>query len=257
MSNLGHATAALAGPRPADDTSRGPALLVSVRNPDEADTAIRGGADWIDVKEPSRGPLGAADSAMVAAVVDRVAGGLPVSAAGGELLERPHDRASVDAARPGVRFVKFGLAGCVDRADWPQLWRTAQAQARPTELIAVVYADWQRARAPVPADVLRLAREAGSPALLVDTYDKSAGSLFDAWPAAELADWVRTVRNAGVPLALAGSLRGPLVGQAALLAPDWIAVRGAACSAGRCGTINGSRVAAVRAAIERVITANA
>ena len=35
--------------------------LVSVRSPEEALAALEGGADLIDVKEPSRGPLGAAD----------------------------------------------------------------------------------------------------------------------------------------------------------------------------------------------------
>ena len=35
-----------------------PGLLVSVRSAAEAATALAGGADLIDVKEPSRGPLG-------------------------------------------------------------------------------------------------------------------------------------------------------------------------------------------------------
>ena len=37
-----------------------PQLLVSVRNPEEALLAVRGGADIVDVKEPSAGPLGMA-----------------------------------------------------------------------------------------------------------------------------------------------------------------------------------------------------
>jgi len=35
-----------------------PGLLVSVRSADEVDDALAGGADLIDVKEPSRGALG-------------------------------------------------------------------------------------------------------------------------------------------------------------------------------------------------------
>ena len=38
-----------------------PGLLVSVRSADEAIAALAGGADVIDVKEPNRGALGAAD----------------------------------------------------------------------------------------------------------------------------------------------------------------------------------------------------
>ncbi len=39
-------------------------LLVSVRSAAEAEIALSAGADLIDVKEPSRGSLGAADPAV-------------------------------------------------------------------------------------------------------------------------------------------------------------------------------------------------
>src|SRR5205085_11196960 len=52
-----------------------PKLLVSVRSAAEATLALRGGADWIDVKDPTRGSLGAATMATicdVAAVLDQL-----------------------------------------------------------------------------------------------------------------------------------------------------------------------------------------
>ena len=39
--------------------ARFPRLLVSVRNSREAIDALAGGADWIDLKEPANGTLGA------------------------------------------------------------------------------------------------------------------------------------------------------------------------------------------------------
>jgi len=76
-------------------------LLVSVRDAAEARTAVEAGADLIDVKEPARGPLGAADVEVVERVVAEVAGRLPLSAALGELLAwRP--RAAADGSRVGV-----------------------------------------------------------------------------------------------------------------------------------------------------------
>ena len=39
-------------------------LLVSVRSAAEAEIALHGGADLIDVKEPTRGSLGRADGAI-------------------------------------------------------------------------------------------------------------------------------------------------------------------------------------------------
>ena len=64
-----------------------PGLLVSVRNANEARTALSAGADVIDVKEPNRGPLGAADIGEIAAIVEAVQSRVPVTAAMGELWE--------------------------------------------------------------------------------------------------------------------------------------------------------------------------
>jgi len=64
-----------------------PGLLVSVRGPNEVEAAVQGGASLIDVKEPNRGALGQADDDVIAAVVKRVAGRQPVSAALGELID--------------------------------------------------------------------------------------------------------------------------------------------------------------------------
>ncbi|MES1213307.1 MAG: (5-formylfuran-3-yl)methyl phosphate synthase, partial [Singulisphaera sp.] len=47
-------------------------LLVSVRDANEARDALLGGADLIDLKEPTRGSLGRVDSAMIGEVVAQV-----------------------------------------------------------------------------------------------------------------------------------------------------------------------------------------
>jgi hypothetical protein len=62
-------------------------LLVSVRNAAEAEEALAGGADIIDVKEPSRGPLGRADAQNARDVIQTVSGRRLVSVALGELAE--------------------------------------------------------------------------------------------------------------------------------------------------------------------------
>ncbi|MEK6259990.1 MAG: (5-formylfuran-3-yl)methyl phosphate synthase, partial [Planctomycetota bacterium] len=59
--------------RLATDASRRPRLLVSVRSPEEALAAIEGGADILDVKEPTRGSLGMANIEIIAAIARRVA----------------------------------------------------------------------------------------------------------------------------------------------------------------------------------------
>src|SRR5262249_6225382 len=46
-----------------------PRLLVSVRDVREAEAALAGGADLIDIKEPAHGPLGRADDAVIEFIV--------------------------------------------------------------------------------------------------------------------------------------------------------------------------------------------
>ena len=92
--------------------SQSPGLLVSVRNVTEALTALEAGADVIDVKEPTRGSLGAADSATLAAIAQAVGGRAPVTAALGELT----DLATPTALR---RLRRFPRASSCSRLAWP------------------------------------------------------------------------------------------------------------------------------------------
>ena len=60
-------------------------LLVSVRSADEVAAALAGGADLIDVKEPSKGSLAPAEAEVVAAVIEAVGGKVPVNNLGAKL----------------------------------------------------------------------------------------------------------------------------------------------------------------------------
>src|SRR5947209_20487137 len=48
-----------------------PRLLVSVRNVAEAEAALAGGCDVLDLKEPGRGAMGMADISTIEAVLER------------------------------------------------------------------------------------------------------------------------------------------------------------------------------------------
>jgi uncharacterized protein (UPF0264 family) len=207
-------------------------LLVSVRSAAEAVAALEGGADLIDVKEPSRGSLGRADDETVRAVVEVVAGRRPVSAALGELLDDPEPR-----PLPGVTFVKWGLSGCNDEPTWQERWDEACTRWRQFNpgcaAVAVAYADWHRPGAPLPGGILCFAESRGLPAVLIDTWNKDGGTLLD-WLECDYLEFLSQYsRKAGVKLALAGSLTAKEIEQLRGLAPDWFAVRGAACRGGR------------------------
>jgi len=215
-------------------------LLVSVRNPQEALAALDGGADLIDVKEPHRGALGAADREVVAAVVRTIAGRVPTSAALGELvaLEADQPTASTGSALT-TNFVKIGLSGCTRWHDWPRRWQAALSTL-PGDIqrVAVVYADWESCGAPEPFAVLRHAVEIGCAAILVDTYEKTRGGLVDLWNLAYLARYLAAVRSERLLTVVAGSLQAPTLASVASLRPDYVAVRGAVCRGDRTGAID-------------------
>ena len=228
---------------------RVPELLVSVRSADEARAALAGGAALIDVKEPAHGPRGRASDVVIAGVVAAVAGRRPVSAALGEWAD-----AAPEPKVAGLTFIKRGLAGS-HRSDWRA---SSWWPDRPPERVVVAYADWQCAQAPPVEDVVEFALARPGGTLLLDTHCKAPSPSLARPPT--LLDWLdvewltslcRRCEQAGVRIALAGSLG---VGEITTLRgarPTWFAVRGAACDGGtRDGAVCTERVRALVRLIE-------
>lgn len=232
-----------------------PRVLISVRNVVEAEEALAGGATLLDVKEPSRGPLGAADDTVLRAIADAVRGRALLSAACGELLE-----VSQLPELNGYWAAKVGLAGCASVAGWPErleslmaalsrghpvparqfagfdsLFAAGESPARRNRIgrgaivVPVAYADADRANAPTVPTVLEVVLARHWPAVMIDTCCKDGACLFDYVTPEFLADWAGRLRRDAIILALAGSLR---VEHAALLkeiGPAIVAFRSAAC----------------------------
>jgi uncharacterized protein (UPF0264 family) len=220
-------------------------LLVSVRSVAEAEAALAGGAALLDIKEPRRGPLGAADLSVLQAILKQVAGRRPVSAALGELPEQPHP-----PVFPGLQWVKYGLAGW-QRRPWRQHldWLRQHWRAEWPRLVLAAYADWQQAQAPPVAQVVDYLLHLPGACLLLDTFGKQALRPGQAPPTLlhwlsldQLAAWCQQCRQAGVSLALAGSLGPSELMTLRAVQPDWLGVRRAACTGGRWGQISAARV---------------
>lgn len=228
-------------------------LLVSVRSAIEAEAALAGGASIIDVKEPSRGPLGRADGSVWREVRLAVPASIPVSVALGELNEwlEPSRLEIPGDLWAGIAFRKLGLSDA--GPGWIDQWRDLRerpapiAVSRPGEprerpsWVAVVYLDWEKARAPDPDTVIRAAGEMEDcSGVLFDTWDKSGRTGVDSrWER-----WIARVRALGRFVALAGSMDAPAIRRLRYLEPDVFAVRGAACRGGdRHAAIDPERVA--------------
>ena len=224
-------------------------LLVSVRSRGEAEAALLGGAEWIDVKEPSRGPLGRPDPTVAEEIARSLPDDVPFSVAMGELLEE-----TIDPARhrwpDRVDYAKAGLAGATHETDWSAGWHRIRATLPlRCQTVAVYYADELHARSPDWKAVVAAAQTWGATGILIDTYNKEQGTLFHHLDAVTLDRRIRHAQQLGLFVALAGSIPLELVPRAATLHPDLIAVRGAACQGGRTGTVTTTRVRAIRQAI--------
>ena len=255
-----------------------PQLLVSVRDAAEAAAALAGGADIVDVKEPARGALGAADPATWDAVLRACAGRVPVSVALGEaapFLDAVPPDAWCGAAPggvreapgvpprtpipAGVRWAKLGPAGLAagrgragDVWDARERFVTPPAAAGPFAWVAVAYADHAAAHAPPPGETVARETRDGTGAgrvFLVDTFAKDGRGLFDHLGERGVADLCGRAKELGFAVALAGSLRPDDFPRAVRCGADVIAVRGAACDGPRTGRVSAAKVRALKAAL--------
>jgi len=228
-------------------------LLVSVRDAAEAEDAVAAGAHLIDVKEPRAGSLGAAPLEVIEDVIRTVAGRRPVSAAFGELIDfetrmsgtgqrsRPVQESS--SHLEGLQFAKIGLAGCHNRRDWSTDWnRVAASLPECAALVAVVYADWQEAEAPPPHEVIAVGSRIGCRAMLIDTFNKQGPGLLGLWSLNDLRRTISTARDAKMLTVVGGQITEHDLPVLLLLAPDYIAVRGAICSGSRTAQLDPDRV---------------
>ncbi|HKX93665.1 MAG TPA: (5-formylfuran-3-yl)methyl phosphate synthase [Methylibium sp.] len=223
-------------------------MLVSVRSVDEALLAATAGADFIDLKEPSAGALGALPLATARAVVTALQA-LPqrplISATVGDfapgaivpVLERVAQTAAC-----GVDYVKVGIA--------PGALELLHALAHcETAVVPVLIAD-----AGVDAATLAHALRGPFPALMLDTQDKRGGSLLARLDDAALRGFIERCRTAGKLAGLAGALREDDLPRLRGLAADFAGFRSAVCSGPRTAALDPARVRALR---EQLVAAEA
>ena len=232
-------------------------LLISVADAAEARLALEGDADIVDVKDPARGSLGAADAAVLHEIVDVLGAARPISAALGDAAdERAVESAARAAAASRLAYVKVGFAGVADVARVESLIAAAVSGVRSVSassgVVAVAYADAARVDSASPEQVIEAAERARAVGVLLDTARKGGGALFDLMDQVMVGRWVRLAHEAALTAALAGSLTAADLASARALGADIAGVRGAACEGGRTGRVSRERVAALVRANRRM-----
>ena len=219
-------------------------LLASVANRTEAESAIRGGADLIDLKDPARGALGALGPGDIREILAAVAGRRPVSATIGDL---PPDPCATDTAiraivQTGVDYVKVGffthehVGACL-----PVIADLAPIQP----IVAVLFADRPTARAD-----LKSFAAAGCAGVMLDTADKASGPLLRHLDIGSVRRFVEQAGALGLITGLAGSLRLDDIPELAAVSPSYLGFRGALCREDRrTAGLDPQRLRAVRRAL--------
>ncbi|MGA0040984.1 MAG: (5-formylfuran-3-yl)methyl phosphate synthase [Pirellulales bacterium] len=239
-----------------------PGLLVSVRSAAEAEDAVLGGADIVDVKEPSAGSLGAASAEVCCQIAQAVTGRVPWTMACGELADgaariAEHLAATweqlVAAADPPAfpLAVKVGLAACAGRPWVAELKELARALPTGVRQVAVIYADSAACGAPTAAEILRATADLRPLAVLVDTFDKQAAGLLGHCHVSQLQAWRDAAAAADAAFVLAGKLQFADFHRLSPVRADIIAVRSAVCSQNRMGRVELERVRRGREALRR------
>ena len=201
------------------------AMLASVRTLDEALFALEAGADFIDLKEPSQGALGALDHASVRVCVKAIGGRRPVSATIGDIVSmdpREMTAAVERMAATGVDYIKIGFFV------HPRTFDCAAALvalARKTRLVAVMFADEL-----YDLELVDALANAGFAGAMLDTAHKTGKTLCDWRKDGELREFVNRARGHGFLTGLAGSLRREDIAPLLAIEPDYLGFRGALCS---------------------------
>ncbi len=222
-------------------------MLVSVRDVEEALAAADGGADFIDVKEPRDGALGGLPLAAIREVVGalRQRGiALPISATVGDL---PMSRLAQILSRVeavgacGVDYVKVGIERGAAAATVIDALAGCGRPVVPVFIADRGLDDDLLAQ----ACAVRSSTRRAFPAIMVDTADKQAGSLFELLTSNALQCFIDTVREAHAMVGLAGALRAAHVDRLAALQPDFAGFRSAVCEGDRASRLDAARVRAL------------
>ncbi|MFA5983304.1 MAG: (5-formylfuran-3-yl)methyl phosphate synthase [Methylococcaceae bacterium] len=198
------------------------AMLASVSNLTEALQVLAAQVDIIDLKQPAAGALGALELDVIHQIVTAVKQRCPISATIGDLPTWPDIVAPAvkNMAATQVDFIKIGF---FPNGDWPATVQSLSSISH-SALIAVLFADCQP-----NFDILPTLKEAGFKGVMLDTANKTQGSLLDVMALSEISRFVSAAKQEQLFCGLAGSLKIKDISRLMPLQPNYLGFRGALC----------------------------
>jgi (5-formylfuran-3-yl)methyl phosphate synthase len=220
-------------------------MLASIADTEEAEIAVRHGADIVDVKDV-RTAFGSVAPTLVRKIAETVAAQRPVSAVIGEPAMTPEEllRRATEIADAGATYIKVGLHPQPTR---PECIEVLSSLAPRSRLVGVMFADHG-----VDESLIELMAQNRFSGVMVDTFKKNDGRLFDYLDIAAIGRFVDMVQSRGLMAGLAGSLEAPDIPRLLLTAPDVLGFRRALCiNEDRTSRINPDAVDIVRGLIPK------
>ena len=214
-------------------------LLISVRSRQEAETVITAcpDLDILDIKEPNTGALGAASRQVWLDIAEIPLDNTALSVALGD-LDDVHLNALADLPK-NTQYAKVGLAD-QRGLNWIQAWRAIRVLVTDTtELVGVIYADYEAAAAPTPNEIVKSLLNEGCHTFLIDTYRKDGTNLFDHLSPEKFSRLKSLAPKATI--VLAGSLTESSIHNAKQLNAEFVGVRGAVCEDSREGRVSAEK----------------
>ncbi|MSS75853.1 MAG: hypothetical protein EXR90_02940 [Methyloglobulus sp.] len=220
-------------------------MLASVNSAEEARLVLAENVDIIDLKNPALGSLGGLDIERVRKIVNIINGKRPISATVGDLPMQPEliFKAVTEMAETGVNFIKIGFFASENQY---QVIAKLALLTSKINLIAVLFADINP-----EFTIIEKLIAAGFKGIMLDTQDKTNGSLTEVMAKTEIARFVNQVKSTGTICGLAGSLRLEDIPMLLAYQPDYLGFRGALCDKHkRAGQLNVQSVQAIKQAID-------
>jgi (5-formylfuran-3-yl)methyl phosphate synthase len=224
-------------------------------NIEEARSALAGGADILDVKNPKEGSLGANFPWTIKAVAELARGRVPVSATIGDLDYKPGTAslAALGAAFSGADYVKVGLLG-VKSAEQAgdmleNIVRTVKDYDQRKKVVASAYSDYSRVGSIPPMLLPAVAESSGADVVMVDTAIKDGRSTFEFMNEQGLSEFISAGKSLGLEVAIAGTIGFGDLNLLNRIDPDIIGVRGIVCGGDRKSSIRPELVNKLKLAI--------
>lgn len=224
-------------------------------NLEEARSAMTGGADILDVKNPKEGSLGANFPWTIRDIANLTGSKVPVSATIGDLDYKPGTAslAALGAAVSGADYIKAGLLG-VKTADQAadmldNIVRAVKDYDQRKKVVASAYSDFYRVGSISPILLIEVAKSSDIDVIMVDTAIKDGRSTFEFMSEQELSLFISASQKLGLEVAIAGTIGFQDIDLLKRLNPDIIGVRGIVCGGDRKSSIKSELVTKLKLAI--------